>query len=220
MYVLARSISSGILFLLIAALPLGAQGHAVSVGYGGGGIWFGSFNEGAGSELALDPGWLATAQVDWWPGSRRIGGRATSSFTQRPLSTSGDVRSINTWLFSGDLLLRLLPATEGRTVNSFLSLGAGVVSYGLGDGDPLHLPAEHAVYPGNTDRQFAAVGGLGFDVMPRGASWFGTPIGFRLEAADHIVLKSPFEEPEGDRYGPVHNIRVNLSLLGLVELLR
>jgi hypothetical protein len=220
MHVFARGVALGIFLLASAAGRAGAQSHTASVGYGGGGIYFGSFNEGSGSDLVLDPGWLATAQVDWWPGSRRIGGRASGAFTQRPLATSGDVRSINTWLFSGDLMLRLLPATEARRVSPFLSVGAGVVSYGLGDGDALDLPAENAIYPGDTDRRFAAAAGLGFDVMPRGLSWFGTPVGLRLEVADHLVLESPFIDPEGGHYGPVHNIRASLGLLGLVELLR
>jgi hypothetical protein len=40
----------------------------------------------------------------------------------------------------------------------------------------------------------------------------------RLEAADHVALESPFETPDGDPLGPVHNVRVTLGLIGLVEL--
>ncbi len=60
-------------------------------------------------------------------------------------------------------------------------------------------------------------GGLGVDVVPSLRLW-GTRLGVRLEAADHVALESPFETPDGDALGPVHNVRVTLGLIGLVEL--
>lgn len=54
-------------------------------------------------------------------------------------------------------------------------------------------------------------------VFPPRLRLFGTPLGFRLEAADHVALESPFEDVEGERFGPVHNLRFTLNVLGLID---
>lgn len=209
-------IAAALLGALLAAPAARAQDYAGTVGYGGGGIWFGDFNE-QGPSLALQSGWLAVAHAEHYVGGGRLGARLGAAFTQRPFDAAGLARDINTWMFDGSVLLRPLPVDRRRSVVPFVSLGAGVVSYGFGEGRPVVFEESGAVYPGNTDRQFAVVGGLGVDVVPR-LSLFGTPLGVRLEAADHVALESPFETPGGDSLGPVHNVRVTLGLIGLVEL--
>ncbi|HEX2190925.1 MAG TPA: hypothetical protein VHG51_18600 [Longimicrobiaceae bacterium] len=201
---------------LLAAGPLAAQDYAGAIGYGGGGVWFGDFNE-SGTPLAMDAGWLATASAEHYMVSGRLGARLGAAFTNRPFTVSGDTRDINTWLFDASLLLRPLPARAGRSVVPFLSLGAGVASYGFGDGRRVVFEGSNAVYPGDTDRQLTVGGGLGIDFIP-GRSFWGTPLGIRLEAADHVALESPFQTPGGDALGPVHNVRVTLGLIGLVDL--
>lgn len=201
---------------LLAAGPAAAQDYTGSVGYGGGGIWFGDFNE-SGAPLALESGWLAAAHAEHYVGSGRLGARLGAAFTQRPFTVAGDARDINTWLFDASLLLRPLPVSRRRGVVPFLSLGAGVVSYGFGDGRPVVFEGSDAVYPGDTDRRLTAVGGLGIDFVP-GRSLWGTPLGLRLEAADHVALESPFRTAAGGTLGPVHNVRVTLGLIGLVDL--
>lgn len=201
---------------LLAAAPLAAQDYSGAVGYGGGFISFSDFND-SGAALALDAGWLAVAHAEQYMGNGRLGARLGAAFTQRPFPVAGDARDINTWLFDASLLVRPLPVSRGRGVVPFLSLGAGVVSYGFGDGRPVVFEGSNAVYPGDTDRQLTVVGGLGIDVVP-GRSVWGTPLGVRLEAADHVALESPFRTPGGDRLGPVHNVRVTLGLIGLVDL--
>ncbi|CAN5347428.1 hypothetical protein BH20GEM2_BH20GEM2_13350 [soil metagenome] len=47
-------------------------------------------------------------------------------------------------------------------------------------------------------------------------SILGTPLGFRLEVADHVVLDSPFQALDGGDVGPIHNVRFTLSVLGLI----
>jgi hypothetical protein len=201
------------LLCLLAAAPARAQDHDGSIGYGGGGIWFGDFDDRG--TLALDPGWLVDAHAERWYLSR-LGVRVHGAFTQRPLQTPQDTREIRTWLLDAGVVLRLLPARPGRAVAPFLSLGGGVVSYELGRGTRLAIE-EDLVYPGDTNRQLAGVAGLGIDFLPRW-SLLDTRLGVRLEVADHVVLKSPFESAAGESFGPIHNLRLTLSLLGLVDL--
>jgi opacity protein-like surface antigen len=209
-------IAAALLGALLAAPAARAQDYSGAVGYGGGGIWFGDFNE-QGPSLALQSGWLATVHAEQYLGRGRIGARLGAAFTQRPFDAAGLARDINTWLFDGSLLLRPLPLDRRRSVVPFLSVGAGVVSYGFGEGRPVVFEESGAVYPGDTDRRLTVVGGLGVDFVPRFSLW-GTPLGVRLEAADHVALESPFQTPDGDPLGPVHNVRVTLGLIGLVEL--
>lgn len=209
-------IAAALLGALLAAPAARAQDYSGTVGYGGGGIWFGDFND-QGPPLALRSGWLAAVHAEQYLGRGRIGARLGAAFTQRPFDAAGLARDINTWLFDASLLLRPLPVDRRRTVVPFLSLGGGVVSYGFGEGRPVVFEESGAVYPGDTDRRLTVVGGLGVDVVPR-LSLFGTPLGVRLETADHVALESPFRTPDGDALGPVHNVRVTLGLVGLVEL--
>jgi hypothetical protein len=53
------------------------------------------------------------------------------------------------------------------------------------------------------------------DITPRGVRVAGTPLGLRFEVADHVALRSPFETLAGERPGPIHNVRVGVSLIGL-----
>lgn len=212
----ARAAGLALCAALLGAGAAGAQDYTGAIGYGGGGIWFGDFNE-SGASLALESGWLAAAQAEQYLGGGRVGARLGAAFTQRPFNAAGDARDINTWLFDASLLLRPLPVRRERGFVPFVSLGAGVVSYGFGEGRPVVFEGSDAVYPGDTDRQLTVVGGVGMDFVPRLAV-FGTPLGVRLEAADHVALESPFRDAGGGTLGPVHNVRVTLGLVGLVEL--
>jgi hypothetical protein len=200
--------------LLAAAAPAGAQDHDGTIGYGGGGIWFGDLDPAG--QVVLGAGWLADAHIERWYG-RRIGVRLHGAFTQRPLQMPESAPTINTWMADGALLLYLLPSRPGRAVAPFVSAGGGVVAYGLGRGSPLQV-GEDLVYRGDEDRQPSALAGFGLDLFPDW-NWFDTRVGVRLEAADHVVLRSPFRSAAGETFGPVHNVRVTLSLIGLVDLL-
>ncbi|HEV2149898.1 MAG TPA: hypothetical protein VGR37_21045 [Longimicrobiaceae bacterium] len=206
-----RALATGAVLAALCAAPAAAQTHSGSIGYGGGGIWFGSF--GGASELKLEPGWVANLQADQWYWRGRVGARANVAFTQRPLRTGLDERQINTWFFDGSVLLRPVPPREGGSVAPYLSLGAGVVNYGFGRGRPVVLG--DAVYPGSGERQLALVVGAGVDFVPR-VVFLDTPLGLRLDFADHVTLESPFESRGGDAFGPVHNVRVMVGLIGLV----
>ena len=201
------------LVALAAAPATSAQDFDGTIGYGGGGIWFGALDEGG--RFALDAGWLTDAHVERWYGGR-LGLRAHAAFTQRPLQLPGDTRDVNTWLIDGSALLHLLPPRADRAVAPFVSTGVGVVSYGLGEGRRVVI-ADDMVYPGDSDRQIAGIVGLGIDFLP-GWNWWGNRVGLRLEAADHMATRSPFETAGGETFGPVHNRRLTLSLIGLVDL--
>lgn len=202
------------LALMVLAPVAGAQDFNGTIGYGGGGVWFGDF-DGKGS-LALEAGWLADVHAERWY-SNRLGVRAHAAFTRRPLEMPGDTRDINTWMIDGGALLHLLTPRPDRSVAPFVSAGAGVVSYGLGEGPKVTI-SDDVVYSGDDDRQFTAVAGIGVDLLPEWR-WLDTRVGVRLEVADHVVFESPFEPRGGGSFGPIHNVRFTLSLLGLVDLL-
>jgi hypothetical protein len=205
----------------LAATPALAQDFDGSVGYGGGGIWFSDFNAGSpGIPLALEAGWVAAGHIEHWIDRGRFGGRVNGAFSRRPLDTAGESRGIHTWIVGGDLLLRLFSASPGRSVAPFIGAGAGMVSYGLGSGGAVILSPEQARYPGDTDRQFSVSGAFGIDVLPS-FTILGTPSGIRIEVIDHVALKSPFTPIDsGAAFDPVHNVRVSIGLLGLVQLLQ
>jgi hypothetical protein len=207
-----------LLVLAGMALPtLGsAQAHDASVGYGGGGVWFGSFADA--DDLALDPGWIVNAHAEHWLGGRRFGLRAQVAYTQRPFATPFETRDIDSWLAGADLLVRFLPVRPGRSASPYVGAGAGMVRYELGRGPPI-VVAEDVVYPGNDERRFAVTAALGLDLLP-GWNLFDTPIGVRLELTDHVALTSPLESMGGRRFGPVHNVRLSLGLLGVFDYLR
>lgn len=203
---------------LLAASPLGAQAYDGAIGYGGGGVWFGEFNEG-GTSLALDDGWLASLQGEYYVWGGRSGLRLGAAFTQRPFQAPDGARDINTWLFDASVLFRPLPARPDRAgISPYLAVGGGLVNYDFGEGLPLTFPDAEAVYPGDNEMKWAAVGAVGIDLVPR-LRFLDTPLGIRLEVADHVVIDSPFESFDGESFGPVHNVRVTLGLIGLVELL-
>ncbi len=216
MHVFGRALAAAAVLVALGVAPALAQDHNLTGGYGGGGISFGALNPGAGgTELTMDAGWLVTVFGEHWMGARRVGVRVHGGFTQRPLQVPEQTRDIATWMVDGTLLLRPLPAIEGRTVAPFLSLGGGIISYGLGTGGEIAYPDANAVYGGDDEVQPTVVGGVGIDVLPRGVSLFGTPLGLRLEVADHVTLRSPFRDLEGGTLGPIHNIRFTAALLGL-----
>jgi hypothetical protein len=217
MYVLRRAFFGSMFLLAAATAPVAAQGHAVAAGYGGGFITFGALNPDVeGVELALDDGWVATMFGEaWHVAGGRLGARLNGAFTQRPLQMPDGARDINTWLIDLSLMLRLLPPREGNLIAPFLSAGGGIISYGLGASPPVAFPEAGVVYPGDNQRQFTLVGGGGFDLVPRGLRLGGTPLGLRLEVANHTTLRSPFEPLEGERLGPIHNLRLGASLIGL-----
>jgi hypothetical protein len=145
----------------------------------------------------------------------RLGTRLSAAFTQRPLQLGDEPRDINTWLVDLSLMLRLLPPREGNTIAPFLSAGGGFVHYGLGVGPALPIEEAGVVYPGDNQLRFAVVGGGGVDILPRGLQFARTPLGLRLEVANHVTLRSPFETFEGERLGPIHNLRFGASLIGV-----
>jgi hypothetical protein len=206
-----------ILLLAVFAAPAGAQDHTTAAGYGVGFLRPGDLNPGAGGAgLAMDAGWVITAFGEaWYAAGDQLGARVNGAFTNRPLQIGEDTREISTWMLDASLIARLLPPNEANVINPFLSVGGGLVSYGLGRGGELVFPEANVSYPGDDQVQWALVGGAGVDLTPRGLRLGATPLGIRLELADHVVLRSPFRGPDGERLGPIHNIRAGISLIGL-----
>ena len=215
---------------LAIALPtaVAGQDHRNAAGFNAGGVYFtqlnpspGSIDGGAARDLTLDPSWVIGLQFEQWYGSGRIGARLNGALTQSGLEVPGrSPRDIGFWLADAAVLLRLLPAESGRGVAPFVSAGAGLVKYKLGDGDVLQYTPSAAVFDGDDRPRFAVTGGLGFDIRT-GMNWDGEPIYVRLEGTDHVALNSPLRElAGGDRYGLVHNVRVTLGVFTGFGVLR
>lgn len=197
------------LALAFMAAPTAAQDYRFAAGWNAGGAWFSSFNAGAGGgadDLSFDPGWIAGLQFEQYFGGGRIGLRANGALSERPLEVPGDKRDIGLWMVDADILLRLLPATSDRTVNAFLSAGAGLVKYNLGGPGIVLWESAGASFDGDDGAQFAVTGGFGIDIVTS-LRWDGAPIGIRIEAVDHFLLDSPFAPLDGGDFDPVHNVR-------------
>lgn len=206
----------------VAAAPARAQDYEWAAGYNAGGVMFTPLNSNSGStaDIELATGWILGLQFERWLGSGRLGLRVNGALTERELTIPGTSSpDIGVWMADADFLLRLLPATPGRTFNMYLIAGGGVVRYKLGDGDFVNYGAANASYRGNDPPRWAAVGGVGFDIIT-GWSWDREPIGIRIEAADHVALSSPFDPIDGGDFSPIHNVRFTIGAFTGFGLLR
>jgi hypothetical protein len=207
----------GLLLLLWAAAPAAAQRYDVLGGYGVGTMRFGAFNPGVdAAELALQPGLVVNLFGEGYSGRGHVGGRLNVAFSQRPLVFADESRDISTWIVDAGLVLRPLPLSEAGALSPFVTVGGGFISYGLGrTGRPVVIGDAEVRYPGDDEGQWMGMFGAGVDVTPPGLRLGGTPLGVRLEVADHVALRSPFETLEGARLGSIHNVRFGVSLVGL-----
>jgi hypothetical protein len=202
---------------LAVAAPAAGQDHNVAAGYGIGFIQPGALNPGAGAaDASVDAGIVGTAFGEaWYMLDGRLGARLNLAFTRRPLQLGEESRDISALAADVNIMARLVPPAEGGTFAPFVSGGAGVFSSGLGWGAPVQYEELGAAYPGEGNVRFAVVGGAGVDIAPLAFRIGDSRVGVRLEVADHIVLRSPFRGLEGERLGPIHNVRVGVSLIGL-----
>jgi hypothetical protein len=216
MRVLTRACLSLAAALAVAA-PAAGQDHNVAAGYGIGFIQPGALNPGAGAaEASMDAGIVGTAFGEaWYMLGGRLGARVNLAFTRRPLQLGEATRDISALAADANIMARLLPPTEDGSFAPFVSAGAGVFSYGLGRGAMVQYDELGVAYPGEGSARFAVVGGAGVDIAPPQFRLGESRLGIRLEVADHIVLRSPFRGLEGQRLGPIHNVRAGISLIGL-----
>jgi hypothetical protein len=209
--------------IVTAVALLAAAGHAApqdfrtAIGYGGGAVAITPLNAGgqATQELRFEPGWIVAAHLEHRFGSGWLGLRAQGAYTQRPLAIADSTLGINIWFADAEFVLRPFGAGSARGVSPFVSLGGGLIKYGLGRGSAVDIAEANARYDGASEHRWAAVLGLGLDVGPV-LEIQETPLGLRLEVGDHIALDSPFEPISGPRFSPVHNLRVTLSVVSLV----
>jgi hypothetical protein len=203
--------------LLAVAAPAAAQRYDTAAGYGVGAITFGAFNPGTGAaDLALQSGWVANLFGEGYTAGGHLGVRLNGAYTQRPLAVAGTTRNINTWMVDAGVVARPLPLSPTGAISPFITAGGGFINYGLGrSGRPVIIGEANVVYPGDDERQWTAVAGGGIDIVPRGFRFSDTQIGLRLEVADHMTIRSPFETVEGRRLGSIHNYRFGVSLVGL-----
>lgn len=209
------------LITVAAADRVAAQDYRFGAGWNVGGAYFTPMNSnGSGTDIKLDPGWIIGAQIEQWLGSGRFGWRLNGALTERPLTLPGESRDIGVWLADFDLMARLLPADPDRTFNIFVSAGAGLIQYRLGDGEFLNFTPADAAYDGDDSARVTAVGGIGFDYITAWL-WDGEPVGIRFEVVDHVAIESPFDPLSGTRdFSPIHNVRFVIGAFTGFGLLR
>jgi hypothetical protein len=200
----------------LLAAPVAAQDHNVAAGYGAGYLQPGAFNPGvSGTELSMDGGVVGTVFGEvWHVAGGRLGARLNAALTRLPLPIGEETRDLSTFAVDASIIARLLAPVPGNTVAPFVSIGGGIVNYGLGRGSLLEFPDAGVFYPGENNIQWAVVGGAGVDILPAGFQLGDTSLGIRLEVANHMVLRSPFRGLDNERLGPIHNLRAGISLIG------
>lgn len=202
---------------LAVAAPAAGQDHNAAAGYGAGFLQPGALNPGAtGAEASMEAGLVGTAFGEAWPLlGRRVGARLNVALSRRPLQLGEASRDISLLAVDVNVMARLLPPSADGVVAPFLSAGAGVLTYGLGEGGTVTYEELGAFYPGEGETRFTVVGGAGLDIAPAQFRLGDARLGIRLEVADHMVLRSPFRGLEGENLGPIHNLRAGISLIGL-----
>jgi hypothetical protein len=200
----------------VVSTPASGQRYDTAAGYGAGAISFGAFNQGAGGrELALESGWLAHVFGEGYTGTGHLGWRVSGGYTKRPLTYGDATRNISTFLADAGLLYRPVVLERGTTISPFATVGIGGISYALGQtGRPVLVEDANVFYPGNDQRQWMITLGAGVDVLPTGFRFGDAPLGIRVDVADHVTVRSPFERFDSGRSGPIHNIRLGISLAG------
>jgi hypothetical protein len=213
-----RSVQALLILAALAAAPVPAlaQRYDHAAGYGAGAISFGAFNADAGgNELALAAGWVAHLFGEGYTGEGNLGWRISGGFTKRPLTYADESRNVSTYIADAGLIFRPSALQRESSVSPFVTVGIGVISYALGQsGRPVLVEEANVFYPGNDQRQWMATAGAGIDVLPAGFRFGDVPLGLRFDVADHVTLRSPFETFDGNRPGPIHNIRFGVSLVG------
>ena len=203
---------------LVAAAPAAGQAHNVAAGYGAGFFQPGALNPGVtGEEASFEPGVVGTAFGEaWYVLGGRLGTRLNVALSKRPLQLGEATRDISLLAVDLNVMARPLPPSATGAIVPFLSAGGGVLSYGLGEGGSVTYGELGAFYPGEGEVRWTVVGGAGVDIAPAGFRLGDARFGIRLEVADHVVLQSPFRGiEEGEKLGPIHNLRAGISLIGL-----
>jgi hypothetical protein len=184
--------------LLVPLVVAQAQGQNYRTAFGlyGGGFGTTALNPGGEPErIFLKPGWIAGAQFEGWLGQGRFGLRLNGAFTDRPFEhgDSEPYGNVNTYLVDLNALIRLARPAIDRVWAPFLNLGVGVVHYNPGgDHTGVQMPQGNAVWVNDPETMLAGVVGLGTDIFP--GVRVGVPVGFRIEAANHIAFESPLHE--------------------------
>lgn len=225
-----------VLILLAGVSPVQAQEQAppfpkFAIGMYSGGIFVSDFNKGGNTraDLSLEPGFVVGMQAETWL-NPQFALRMNGSFTERPFELErdgefaadfrdarlfdGTFGDVNVW--AGDLGIMVRPLSPAGPLRMipFVAAGAGVVHYNPA-GAARTIP--NATVSFSEETRFAAVGGLGLDILPNTPSkTFGAFI--PMELADHYVFNSPAErlrlglETDDGDFDGVHNARLNLGM--------
>lgn len=207
------------------ASEVAAQDYRSSVGWNAGVILNTSLNDGASDggsvvDLKPDPTWSLGGHFDRWLGSGLIGARVSAGLARHVVPwTQGD-RSVYSYRADIGLMLRLTRPSPYNTMVPFVSAGAGVLRWGLGEGPVTTFSAAQTRYSGEEGFQLAANAGVGLDFVTP-IFWGEGPMIVRLEGRDFIQLSSPFDpvDPDSGDFSPIHNIYISVGVHTGVDLL-
>jgi cell division septation protein DedD len=177
-----------------AAAPAVAQAHRTALGATAGWATYGDLTPGFGWETVLESGWTVGAELETWPGARRVGIRLNMSYADRTLEQTSRAFQVAT----GDVavLVRLLPAVRGRIAAPYLGVGGGLVVYRAKDHS---IPLGEGQYGDDPVLRVMAAPSIGVDLFTE------APVGLRLEAVDYIVFPAIGESPPAEGFPSVHN---------------
>jgi hypothetical protein len=199
---LAFALALSLAPVALATATADAQAHRAAFGLAGGWSMAGDLTPGLPQEGFLESGWTAGAQLELWPGPRRVGLRLNASVAERKLENTQ--RAFRIAAADLGLVVRLLSARDDRGVAPFVALGAGPVVY----------MAEDASRP-------LGDGAYGEDPVVRlmvapsvGADFFNeSSVALRLEVAHQIVFPAVGESPAATGVPVVHNPGARVALL-------
>ncbi len=203
-----------------APVHLVAQTHPWGAGWTAGLTDIGALNTdaslpGGGAPAPIEPGAgaLLALHVDrWYLDDGRLGVRVQGAYQQPRLDWGASTRRIDTFSADLSLLVRPLSPDDEPPLIPYLALGAGGIWYDLGRGRETSFADADARHDGRQRLTPVGLVAIGFDV-PIPWSWYRQEVRVRVEAADHVSLRSPLRRlSDGDRHGPVHHLRFTIGL--------
>jgi hypothetical protein len=162
-------------------------------------------------EVSPGTGFVFGLFADRWIGTdQRFGVRAQASYQQPRFDWATGERKIDTGSVDATLLVRPVVPEDG-SVLPYLGLGAGAIWYDLGTTET-DFPQAGAFHDGRSRILPTGVVALGVDFSAP-FDWHRLPVSVRLEAADHITVRSPLKRvTDGERHSAVHHLRFTIGL--------
>ena len=155
------------------------------------------------------------AELEHRVGSGWLGLRLHGAYTQRPFALEGRTLGINMWLVDAGIVLRLSSPGRSAACPPSSAWGAGWSRTGSGVDRRWRSRRPTPATRATTNASGRASSESAW-TWARSSRIQETPLGLRLQVVDDVAFRSPFDPISGERFDPVHNVRVTLSLVSMV----